>query len=126
MVEYNAEHVRTWRGYVGDLVTGDMAVLYLYDLNQTKAPNHHAMGYTFMHGTEIIFSGDDFGVPVSIPVDSDQAVRNLLGFLSLRPGDTDSEHFDSYTQRQVEWAEQYGEDLSLYAQDDSELTEEED
>ena len=39
----------------------------------------------------------------------------ILGFLSLRPGDTDPEYFDSYSDEQLRWAQTYGEELSLHA-----------
>lgn len=37
--------------------------------------------------------------------------RPLLGFLTLRPGDTDREYFDKYTPAQLEYANQHAETL---------------
>lgn len=103
--------VRQWHGQVD----GRDVSLSLYDLG-TRDPQtgHHRMGYRFWHGTEMVFTGDDYAVPAHHAVDSDDAVRGLLGFLSLRPGDTDAEYFDSYTRRQRQWADQHGEELALY------------
>ena len=36
--------------------------------------------------------------------DSDDTLRALLGFLALRPGDTDSEYFADYTAAKREFA----------------------
>ena len=52
-----------------------------------------------------IFRGTDFrGSPLHAD-DSDDALRALLGFLTLRPGDTDREYFDGYTPAQRAFAE---------------------
>jgi len=59
-----------------------------------------------------IFLGADFhGSPLHA-TDSDESVVALMGFLTLRPGDTDSEYFESYTPEQLEWAETEAEELS--------------
>lgn len=59
----------------------------------------------------VLFSGKDFGVPRYEAIDSDAAVRSLLGFLTLKPGDTDQDYFDSYTPEQLEWCE--GDDAAM-------------
>jgi hypothetical protein len=65
--------------------------------------------------TETIFEGSDFaGSPLHAD-DSDATVGALLSFLSLRPGDTDAEYFESYTERQLEFADSYGDALSMWA-----------
>lgn len=104
--------VREWRGRIGD----GNASLYLYDLDERDPQTgHHRMAYRLLHGGDLVFAGDDYAVPAQHAVDSDEAVRGLLGFLSLRPGDTDAEYFDAYTDRQRSWADQYGEELALHA-----------
>lgn len=54
-----------------------------------------------------LFEGSDFACPAHRPVDSLQCALSLLNFLCLRPGDTDSEYFDNYTDAQREWSESY-------------------
>ena len=44
-------------------------------------------------------------------IDSDQAVAALMGFLTLKPGDTDREYFDAYTPEQLAWAQSYEPEL---------------
>jgi hypothetical protein len=52
-----------------------------------------------------LFRGTDFrGSPLH-PDDSDEALRALLGFLFLRPGDTDREYFADYSAAQRAFAE---------------------
>ncbi|MFE3452476.1 hypothetical protein ACFXJ8_26495 [Nonomuraea sp. NPDC059194] len=46
------------------------------------------------------------------------AARTVLSYLTLRPGDTDREYFDVYTRTQLDWRDEFAEDLSLYAMDD--------
>jgi len=46
-------------------------------------------------------------------------MRALLGFLTLRPGDTDVEYFDAYTPEQMEFAESYEcEAMQMYTDDE--------
>jgi hypothetical protein len=66
-----------------------------------------------------IFFDDDFETSV-MQGEDDEIVRSLLGFLSLQDGDTDSEYFDSYTERQLAWRDERAETLSLYAMDEEE------
>ena len=66
----------------------------------------------------VIFSGEDYGCSPMHAIDSDDCVRVLLSFLVLRPGDTDEEYFEDYTAEQLEFAETYGEYLSLYTLDE--------
>lgn len=60
---------------------------------------------------KIVFEGEDFATPGS--VDSDDAVRGLMGFLTLKPGDTDEEYFEKYTPAQHRFADQHAEDLHM-------------
>lgn len=63
----------------------------------------------------IVFESEDFaGSPLHVD-DSDETFGALLGFLSLRPGDTDPEYFEDYTPAQHAFAEYYGEELAVHA-----------
>jgi len=50
-------------------------------------------------------------------VDSDGAVEGIMGFLTLKPGDTDAEYFANYTEAQFEFCSKYAETLSMAVQD---------
>lgn len=56
--------------------------------------------------TGVIFQGRDFSPPANCFRDptGKESRCGLLNFLTLKPGDTDSEYFDSYTPEQLEWA----------------------
>jgi hypothetical protein len=62
-------------------------------------------------GPETIFEGDDFGASPLHSLDGDDTVASLLTFLTLRKGDTDSEYFDGYTARQLEFRDEHAEAL---------------
>ena len=49
----------------------------------------------------VIFTGDDFRPS---PCHADATLRALLGFLTLRPGDTDADYFADYTPAQLAFA----------------------
>lgn len=62
-----------------------------------------------------IFQGEDFsGSPMNAD-DADETVAALLGFLTLRPGDTDADYFENYTPAQLDFCAQHAEALSLEA-----------
>jgi hypothetical protein len=59
-----------------------------------------------------LFEGGDFCCSPLHAIDSDESIGALLGFLTLRPGDTDSEYFTDYTPQQLEFCEQHAESLA--------------
>lgn len=65
-----------------------------------------------------IFEGEDYGCSPMCAIDSDDCLRDLLGFLTLRPGDTDDEYFERYTPFQLAFAEKHAEILSMYADEE--------
>ena len=73
------------------------------------------LGYALFHNAsdEPIFSGEDYQVPGCI--DDDDAVRGILGFLTLRKGDTDADYFDDYNERQLAFRDSDAEYLSMFA-----------
>ncbi len=68
-------------------------------------------------GSRILFEGEDFGMP-AIPmqgdsIDGDNTIRGIMSFLTLRPGDTDADHFANYTPEQLEFCSQHAEALNV-------------
>lgn len=59
-----------------------------------------------------IFEGADFKPSPLHSIDGDETVKALMGFLTLRPGDTDREYFESYSETQLEFANHHGEALA--------------
>ena len=68
---------------------------------------------------EELFNGADLHCsPLHAP-ESDESIRSLLGFLTLRLDDTDRGYFDSYTPAQLAWCQSFDcEVLSTWADDD--------
>ncbi len=60
-----------------------------------------------------LFSGSDFRPSPLHSIDGDESVSALLGFLTLRLGDTDREYFDRYTAVQLDFARDHAESLSM-------------
>ena len=119
------EHIRTWTSEDGafrlDLwdvnrrdELGKWVLRYaLYDDQWNERDGHHDRKEPDTRGT-IVFEGEDFACSPMNAVDSDATVAALLGFLSLQDGDTDSDYFDSYTDRQRAWRDARAEDLSMF------------
>lgn len=59
-----------------------------------------------------LFEGSDFCPSPLHAWDSDDTVASLLSFLTLRPGDTDAEYFDGYTDAQRDFCAKHAEALS--------------
>jgi hypothetical protein len=95
--------------------------LDLWDAHDNCSTGQSLLGYRLTHPDgRVLFEAEDYGCSPMIPIDSDDSVRSLLGFLTLRPGDTDSDYFDSYTPEQLAWAESEAETLQLWARDPDE------
>ena len=61
--------------------------------------------------TSVLFEGEDMGLSPLHGVDSDASIEALMGFLTLKPGDTDSEYFEKYTQEQFDFCNNHAEAL---------------
>lgn len=99
--------------------------LKVYDPHVFSGRSQTTLGYEFISPEgKILFAGHDFGCSPMNAIDSDECLRSLLGFLTLKPGDTESDYFADYTAEQLEFAESYEcEALSLYAMDIDEESE---
>lgn len=94
--------------------------LLTWDPNIRRPDGKDAMGYAFYlpDAKEPLFSGTDFGQSPMHASDSDETLRSLLGFLTLRIGDTDSDYFDDYTPEQLEWSATEAESVGIWAEDE--------
>ena len=97
--------------------------LKLYDTNTRGEYNKSRLAFGFFDPDgKLLFSGTDFCCAPAFAVDSDDAIRSLLGFLTLKPGDTDDEYFQDYTPAQLAFTESSDcEELSMWACEDSDL-----
>ena len=107
------EHIRTWTNPAGFR-------LDLWDTGKTDNLGKTILHYALYDETvgelgKVIFEGSDFACSPMHSIDGDKTVASLLGFLSLRPGDTDAEYFENYTQAQVAWCDARAEELSMLA-----------
>ena len=106
------EHIRTW--------AHDGFRLDLWDTHKTDHFGKSLLHYALYDETlgelgKVIFEASDFACSPLHSIDGDETVASLLGFLSLRPGDTDAEYFDGYTPAQVAWCEDRAEELQMLA-----------
>lgn len=105
---------------------GPRFTLTLWDTYQRGADGKSRLAYRLNRHengtTTTIFSGADFCCSPCHCVDSDCTIESIMGFLTLRPGDTDSEYFDDYTPAQLEFCENDAE--ALYCVVDSRYNDE--
>ena len=109
------ERIRTVRLAPYRKGMGPRFTLHLYDTGRVTGGGRTQLGYALLEGRETIFAGDDFGPSPIHADDSDESVRALLSFLTLRPGDTDADYFADYTERQRQFTEEHAEALSWEA-----------
>lgn len=102
----NATKVRTVRFAPYRKGCGPRFTLDLFDIECTDSAGRHGVGYELRKGKTIVFSEKTptSAVFVHCAVDSDAAVRSVMGFLTLRPGDTDADYFRDYTPDQFAFA----------------------
>ena len=94
--------------------------LRLWDTNDCDRLGRSRLRYELRSpANEVIFAGADFAASPLYSIDNDETVKALLGFLTLRPGDTDAEYFANYTERQLDFADTDAEALSLWTLDDA-------
>jgi hypothetical protein len=90
--------------------------LVTYDTGKRFDTGQYKLGYYFFdRDGSVLFQGEDYGCSPLHYIDSDESIRGLLGFLTLKPGDTDEEYFDNYTDKQLDFANSEAEQLSEYS-----------
>lgn len=97
-------------------------ILKMWDTGRIDDRGQTIIGYS-LRGRDhrAVFEGRDFsGSPLHAD-DSDETVKALVTFLTLKPGDTDAEYFEFYTPTQMAFAQGPAEELSLYTLEDAEL-----
>lgn len=95
--------------------------LRVWDTQTKAATGQYQLAYAFYEPSKSdpLFTGADYGCSPMHAIDSDESLRGLLGFLTLKPGDTDDEYFASYTADQLDFAETVAEELSMFGFEDS-------
>ncbi|MFG1705423.1 hypothetical protein ACFLIM_19715 [Nonomuraea sp. M3C6] len=77
--------------------------------------------YRLSYRNRTIFSATDISSPAGTVLSTCTLITSattVLRFLTLCPGDTDAEYFDSSTRTQINWRDRFAEELSLYAMED--------
>ena len=64
----------------------------------------------------VVFEGEDFHCSPLHAIDSDACVESIMGFLTLRIGDTDREYFANYNEVQREFRDTHAEALNCEVQ----------
>lgn len=98
-------------------VGGIRYTLRMWDAGRVDARGCSFLSYELYRGfgdtTDTLFEGEDFaGSPLHAD-DSGETVRALMGFLTLKPGDTDPEYFSGYTTEQLAWSRHHAEELAM-------------
>lgn len=99
----------------------DDYTLMIWDTHRIDGLGKSTLGYCFSKGDDVIFEGEDFSASPMHAIDSDDVIRSLMCFLTLRPGDTDRDYFNNYTSRQWEFVNSDAEMMSIWGMDDVEM-----
>lgn len=75
------------------------AVIELFYTGAKDRLGKDRLTYCLTHEGNVIFEGDDFCCSPLHAIDSNETFGSILGFLSLRPGDTDDSYFEDYSTR---------------------------
>lgn len=63
--------------------------------------------------TSVLLQGDDIHLSAGTCTDSNRAVAEIMGWLTLRPGDTDGDFFSDYTPAQLDFCSTHAEALNM-------------
>lgn len=77
--------------------------------------------YRLSRRNRTIFFATDISSPTGTVLSTNTLISSattVLGYLTLRPGDTDADYFDTCTPAQIAWRDSYAEELALYALED--------
>lgn len=96
-----------------------MAIITAWDANTPMVESHARIDCDLRQNGRVIFPrGATYcGLTRNYAVDGTHARELVSSLLAMKPGDTDSEYFESYTPEQLAWAEANGEELSLLSSD---------
>ena len=90
--------------------------LRTWDAWRSDRDGKYIVGYEFTRPDgHVLFHGEDFACSPLHAIDSDECLRGILTFLTLRRGDTDADYFEGYTPEQREFTETDAEELSLWS-----------
>ncbi len=102
-------------------VQGKRYTLHTWDSGRLDTRGCTYIRYELREGfgdtSAVLFEGEDFAGSPMHADDADATMAALLGFLTLRPGDTDADYFAAYTPEQLAWAESDAEALALAVDD---------
>lgn len=91
-------------------------ILATWSTDRTDSRGQTTIGYELVQvgrfGPRTIFTGEDFNGNPMHADDSRETALTLLGFLTLRPGDTDASYFAHYTPEQEAFADEHAELLA--------------
>lgn len=105
-------------------------IIELYELYPEDYPEYansgtDYVGYRLLDPQgHVVFQGNDLSPSPGSSIDSDETLRTLLSFLTLRDGDTDADYFKDYTPAQLKWRDEHAEHLGIYATDPDDYSEE--
>jgi hypothetical protein len=92
---------------------GPKFTLSMWDTERYDSHGKTILAYEFTMNGEVVFEGEDFACSPLHAVDSDAALAGLMGFLTLRPGDTDPDYFAGYSPEQLAFAREHAEALQM-------------
>lgn len=95
---------------------GPVFRLTMWDTHRMREYGGWWLGYKLTMDGVTLFEAEDFGCPPGDAIDSDNAVEGIMGFLTLKPGDTDSDYFAKYTEAQLAYANEHAEALQATVQ----------
>lgn len=111
-------------GTIPGFISGRLMAAYQLDhehiihVATDRVGENHRMfwHYVLERNGATIFEGADFSAGTELTYG--EAARGIVGFLTLREGDTDSEYFDHYTPDQIAWRDECAEGLAMFGMED--------
>lgn len=99
---------------------GKLCRIYAYDSNHTDPQTGHMrIDVEVFHGPECIFRVGELYCAVNrwTAIDSDAAKSLVLSLVAMKPGDTDADYFEGYSDAQKRWAQAFGDEITMVRYD---------
>lgn len=100
-------------------IEGQMIVINIYDTHRVGPYGHSRIDIEVKLNGKVIFKRGDLwvGIPSGHSIDGGYAKEAVLSCVAMKKGDADADYFSNYTEEQLEFAEKYGETLSIIRED---------
>jgi hypothetical protein len=94
--------------------------LLMWETGQRRGDTEF-IAFKLLHEGAEVLNSNAVGLPgwhprLGYAIDSDRMVRSVIDWCAVKPGDTDIDYFEKYTEEQIEWVQSHSDELSFWGE----------